>query len=64
MNNDIIIFKMSANSTTEGKKESVKQIIAYSPRSKLGTLLPEFPDVSLLKLPPDVAEEKVRVTSS
>ena len=34
-------------------------MVAYSPRSKLGTLLPEFPNVRELKLPSNVPEEKV-----
>lgn len=35
------------------------QIVAYSPRSKLGTLLPDFPDIKDIKLPDDVPEDKV-----
>lgn len=35
------------------------QIVAYSPRSKLGTLLPDFPDIKDLKLPEDIPEDKV-----
>ncbi|XP_052715851.1 transcription factor RFX4-like isoform X2 [Crassostrea angulata] len=46
-------------SSNEGKKENVKQIVAYSPRSKLGTLLPDFPDIKDIKLPDDVPEDKV-----
>ncbi|WAR06205.1 RFX4-like protein [Mya arenaria] len=38
---------------------SAKGIVAYSPRSKLGTLLPEFPEIKDIKLPSNVAEEKV-----
>jgi hypothetical protein len=41
---------------------SLFQIIAYSPRSKLGTLLPDFPDIKDIKLPPNVAEDKVGKT--
>ncbi|XP_060572521.1 transcription factor RFX4-like [Ruditapes philippinarum] len=46
-------------SSADGKKDTTKQIIAYSPRSKLGTLLPDFPDIKDIKLPPNVAEDKV-----
>lgn len=35
------------------------QIVAYSPRSKLGTLLPDFPDIKDLKLPEEIPEDKV-----
>ncbi|OWK16842.1 RFX4, partial [Cervus elaphus hippelaphus] len=42
-----------------GKKEVSKQTVAYSPRSKLGTLLPEFPNVKDLNLPASLPEEKV-----
>ncbi|KAL0610891.1 Transcription factor RFX4 [Plecturocebus cupreus] len=41
-----------------GKKEVSKQTVAYSPRSKLGTLLPEFPNVKDLNLPASLPEEK------
>lgn len=34
-------------------------MMAYSPRSKLGTLLPDFPDIKDLKLPPNIPEDKV-----
>ncbi|KAE8613781.1 hypothetical protein XENTR_v10007868 [Xenopus tropicalis] len=42
-----------------GKKEVTKQTVAYSPRSKLGTLLPEFPNVKDLNLPSSLPEEKI-----
>ncbi|XP_078272673.1 transcription factor RFX4 isoform X1 [Rhinoraja longicauda] len=42
-----------------GKKEVAKQAVAYSPRSKLGTLLPDFPNVKDLNLPTSLSEEKV-----
>ncbi|CAI9722908.1 transcription factor RFX4-like [Octopus vulgaris] len=48
-----------------GKRETSRQdvpylqIMAFSPRSKLGTLLPDFPDIKDLKLPPNVPEDKV-----
>ncbi|XP_060778910.1 transcription factor RFX4 isoform X2 [Neoarius graeffei] len=42
-----------------GKKEVTKQTVAYSPRSKLGTLLPEFPNVKDLNLPAILPEQKV-----
>lgn len=44
-----------------GKKEVTKQTVAYSPRSKLGTLLPEFPNVKDLNLPSNIPEEKVAI---
>ena len=34
-------------------------MVSYSPRSKLGTLLPEFPNLKDFKLPPDVTIDKV-----
>lgn len=46
-----------------GKKEVTKQTVAYSPRSKLGTLLPEFPNVKDLNLPASLPEEKVTVVN-
>ena len=48
-------------SSTTAKKEAPKQmpVQAYSPRSKIGTLLPEFPDIEELKLPKDIEAEKV-----
>ena len=45
-----------------GKKEVSKQTVAYSPRSKLGTLLPEFPNVKDLNLPASLPEEKVTMS--
>ena len=39
-------------------------MVTYSPRSKLGTLLPEFPNIKEFKWPPDVAMDKVCVDSS
>lgn len=45
-----------------GKKEVTKQTVAYSPRSKLGTLLPEFPNVKDLNLPASLPEERVNRT--
>ncbi|XP_078715307.1 transcription factor RFX4 [Lampetra fluviatilis] len=41
------------------KKEAPKQAVAYSPRSKLGTLLPDFPSVKELTLPTGIPAEKV-----
>lgn len=43
------------------KKEVPKQqpVASYSPRSKIGTLLPEFPSVEDLKLPDNIETEKV-----
>ena len=48
-------------SVSTAKKEAPKQppIQAYSPRSKMGTLLPDFPDIEELKLPEDIESEKV-----
>ncbi|ELU02782.1 hypothetical protein CAPTEDRAFT_183181 [Capitella teleta] len=44
----------------EVKKECVKQpMVSYPPRSKVGTLLPEFPSVKDLELPSNVSEENV-----
>ncbi|OCT86209.1 hypothetical protein XELAEV_180199023mg, partial [Xenopus laevis] len=42
-----------------GKKEVPKQTVTYSPRSKLGTLLPEFPNVKDLNLPSSLPKEKI-----
>ncbi|XP_062581196.1 transcription factor RFX4-like [Saccostrea cucullata] len=56
---EIIYSSKGAQSLGEGKKENVKQIVAYSPRSKLGTLLPDFPDIKDIKLPDTVPEDKV-----
>ncbi|XP_022099522.1 transcription factor RFX4-like isoform X2 [Acanthaster planci] len=36
-----------------------RQTVAYSPRSKLGTLLPAFPDIKDLQLPSNISEGKV-----
>ncbi|KAJ8316181.1 hypothetical protein KUTeg_006195, partial [Tegillarca granosa] len=36
-----------------------RSIVAYSPRSKLGTLLPDFPDLKEVKLPANIDEGKV-----
>ncbi|XP_066264702.1 transcription factor RFX4-like isoform X2 [Branchiostoma lanceolatum] len=59
---DIIYSKKGAGGYEMGdpaKKEASKQTVAYSPRSKLGTLLPEFPDVKDLNLPSSIPQEKV-----
>ncbi|XP_078663216.1 transcription factor RFX4-like isoform X3 [Branchiostoma floridae x Branchiostoma belcheri] len=59
---DIIYSKKGAGGYELGdpaKKEASKQTVAYSPRSKLGTLLPEFPDVKDLNLPRSIPKEKV-----
>lgn len=47
------------------KKEQPKQapVPSYSPRSKIGTLLPEFPNIDDLKLPDDIESDKVWFTS-
>jgi len=37
------------------------QIVSYSPRTKLGTLLPEFPSVSDVKLPQNIPSVKVNI---
>ena len=34
-------------------------MVGYSPRSKLGTLLPDFPDIKDVKVPEGVEEGKV-----
>ncbi|XP_051790482.1 transcription factor RFX4 isoform X1 [Erpetoichthys calabaricus] len=57
---DVMYSKKGAAWVNEtGKKEVTKQTVAYSPRSKLGTLLPEFPNVKDLNLPATLPEEKV-----
>ncbi|KAJ8391989.1 hypothetical protein AAFF_G00082990 [Aldrovandia affinis] len=57
---DVMYSKKGAAWVTEtGKKEVTKQTVAYSPRSKLGTLLPDFPNVKDLNLPTSLPEEKV-----
>ncbi|XP_076438662.1 regulatory factor X 4-like isoform X2 [Babylonia areolata] len=56
---DVIYSSKGVQSAGEGKKEPPKQLVAYSPRSKLGTLLPEFPDIKDIKVPPGVEEAKV-----
>ncbi|XP_013913594.1 PREDICTED: transcription factor RFX4 [Thamnophis sirtalis] len=57
---DVMYSKKGAAWVNEtGKKEVIKQTVAYSPRSKLGTLLPEFPNVKELNLPASLPEEKV-----
>ncbi|XP_048463894.1 transcription factor RFX4 [Rhincodon typus] len=57
---DVMYSKKGAAWVNEtGKKEVAKQTVAYSPRSKLGTLLPEFPNVKDLNLPASLSEEKV-----
>uniref|UniRef100_A0AAV2KZX3 RFX1-4/6/8-like BCD domain-containing protein n=1 Tax=Knipowitschia caucasica TaxID=637954 RepID=A0AAV2KZX3_KNICA len=57
---DVMYSKKGAAWTNDsGKKEATKQTVAYSPRSKLGTLLPEFPNVKDLNLPPTLPEERV-----
>lgn len=57
---DVMYSKKGAAWVNEtGKKEVTKQTVAYSPRSKLGTLLPDFPNVKDLNLPASLPEEKV-----
>ncbi|XP_023657731.1 transcription factor RFX4 isoform X1 [Paramormyrops kingsleyae] len=57
---DVMYSKKGAAWVNEtGKKEVTKQTVAYSPRSKLGTLLPDFPNVKDLNLPTSLPEEKV-----
>uniref|UniRef100_A0A674F1A3 Regulatory factor X, 4 n=1 Tax=Salmo trutta TaxID=8032 RepID=A0A674F1A3_SALTR len=57
---DVMYSKKGAAWVNEtGKKEVTKQTVAYSPRSKLGTLLPDFPNVKDLNLPTSLSEEKV-----
>ncbi|KAL4228604.1 regulatory factor X [Mactra antiquata] len=57
---EVAYSSKGVQSSADGKKDNTKQIIAYSPRSKLGTLLPEFPDIKDVQLPQDMAEEKVQ----
>lgn len=60
---DVMYSKKGAAWVNEtGKKEVIKQTVAYSPRSKLGTLLPDFPNVKDLNLPTSLSEEKVSRT--
>lgn len=60
---DVMYSKKGAAWVNEtGKKEVTKQTVAYSPRSKLGTLLPEFPNVKDLNLPASLPEERVNRT--
>lgn len=62
---DVMYSKKGAAWVNEtGKKEVTKQTVAYSPRSKLGTLLPEFPNVKDLNLPASLPEEKVTLWKS
>ncbi|XP_050417756.1 transcription factor RFX4 isoform X2 [Patella vulgata] len=56
---DIMYSAKGVQSHGEGKKEVSNKPVAYSPRSKLGTLLPDFPDVKDIKMPQDVGEDKV-----
>ncbi|XP_070565302.1 regulatory factor X 4-like isoform X2 [Ptychodera flava] len=58
---DVMYSKQGVQGTPgdPAKKDPARQTVAYSPRSKLGTLLPEFPCVKDLKLPASVPEEKV-----
>ncbi|GFR89756.1 regulatory factor X, 4 [Elysia marginata] len=57
---EVMYSAKSATSTTaDPKKELPKQVVSYSPRSKLGTLLPDFPDISQIVLPEGVEETKV-----
>ncbi|XP_013415533.1 transcription factor RFX4, partial [Lingula anatina] len=56
---DIIYSKNGMDSKDDSKTDNAKPHIVYSPRSKLGTLLPEFPEVKDIKLPPDIPQEKV-----
>lgn len=53
-------------SASTAKKETPKQptVQAYSPRSKMGTLLPDFPNVEELKLPDEIESEKVRALTN
>jgi len=37
----------------------LQPVSTYSPRSKMGTLLPEFPSIEDLKLPADIETEKL-----
>lgn len=62
---DVMYSKKGAAWVSEtGKKEVSKQTVAYSPRSKLGTLLPEFPNVKDLNLPASLPEEKVTTSEA
>ncbi|XP_064597027.1 regulatory factor X 4-like [Liolophura sinensis] len=56
---DLVYSAKGAQLSCDGKKDPVKQIVAYSPRSKLGTLLPDFPELKDIKLPANIEESKV-----
>ncbi|CAH1796789.1 unnamed protein product [Owenia fusiformis] len=54
-----VIFSRKGLQSGDGKKDSSKQSVSYSPRSKLGTILPDFPSLDEVKLPLSVSREKV-----
>ena len=55
----ITVYILLNCSGMEGRKENVRQMVNYSPRSKLGTLLPPFPEIKDLNLTDDVDSTKV-----
>ncbi|XP_064113632.1 transcription factor RFX4-like [Macrobrachium nipponense] len=54
-----IHYSKKGNSSGEIKKESVKQMALFPGRGKLSTVLPEFPSLKDILLPPHVAPDKV-----
>ncbi|XP_041372844.1 transcription factor RFX4-like [Gigantopelta aegis] len=56
---DVMFSAKGVDGGIDGKKDGMKQIAAYSPRSKLGTLLPDFPEIQDIKIPSGVDEGKV-----
>ncbi|XP_074653553.1 transcription factor RFX4-like [Tubulanus polymorphus] len=58
---ELIYSKKGAQSClgSEGHKNCNRHTITYNPRSKLGTLLPEFPSVNETHLPLGLAQDKV-----
>ncbi|XP_071796091.1 regulatory factor X 4-like isoform X2 [Asterias amurensis] len=52
--------KVAESTPTEmTRKEQPRQSVAYSPRSKLGTLLPAFPEMKDIRLPEHLSETRV-----
>ncbi|XP_046343090.1 transcription factor RFX4-like isoform X1 [Haliotis rufescens] len=56
---EVMYSAKAAQGAGDNKKDGSKQMVAYSPRSKLGTLLPDFPDIKDVKIPPNIDESKV-----
>ncbi|ESO01201.1 hypothetical protein HELRODRAFT_184328 [Helobdella robusta] len=56
---DLAYSRKGFFSNADGKKESLKQVYSYSPRSKLGTMLPNFPDLQDIYLPPSIPTDRI-----